>query len=100
MNRARLSPVAKAIVTVRYSDEASVREVFAPADYINISDVRRRGAVLYVLRSITLFRVEYRLAVYDLNSRARLTDRRVDVNDVKGRHGIAEQQYPSLPRRD
>lgn len=71
------------VATVGYSDETSRRDVFAPADYINISDVRMHASVLYILRSITLIGSEYRLAVYDLNQRAVIADRRVDLRDVK-----------------
>ena len=69
--------------TVRYSDEDAPREMFRPVDYTNISDVRSQGNLLYVLRSITLFRTEYRLTVFDINRRVVIADRRVDVGEVK-----------------
>jgi len=70
------------VATLRYSDEATARQVFTSADYTNISDIRRSGDLLYILRSITLFRVEYRLTVYDLRNRAVLADRRVSPSDL------------------
>jgi hypothetical protein len=70
-------------MTVWYSDESERRRVFPPADYENISDVRLLGDVLYVHYSITLFRREDRLAVFDLRRRKVVADRRVDRNDLK-----------------
>jgi len=71
------------IATVRYADEGSPRQLFPPADYTNISDVRRRGDALYILRSITLFRTEWRLTVFDVDHRIVVADRRVDAEDVR-----------------
>jgi len=70
------------VARLRYSDEAVPREAFKYADYTNIGDVRRSGDMLYILRSITLFRVEYRLTAYDLRNRAVLADRRVSPSDL------------------
>jgi hypothetical protein len=71
------------IATIRYSDETSPRQMFPPADYTNIGEIRRRGSLLYILRGITLFRTEYRLNVFDVNRRVVVADRRVDLADVK-----------------
>jgi len=68
---------------VHYADEQSPRPVFDYKDYTNISDIRVRDSVLYVLRVISLFQNEYRLTVYDLNRRAVVTDRRIALTDVK-----------------
>ncbi|HXD18523.1 MAG TPA: hypothetical protein VN654_16030 [Vicinamibacterales bacterium] len=71
-----------AFATLRYSDEKTPRQVFKPADYTNIGDVRRSDDMLYVLRSITLLRIEDRLTGYDLRNRVVLADRRLDPSDL------------------
>jgi len=71
------------VAKLRYSDERLPRQVFTPADYTNISDVRRSGDMLYILRSIVLLRVEYRLTAYDLRKRVLVADRRVSPLDLK-----------------
>jgi len=71
------------IATVRYSDERAPRQLFPPADYTNISDVRRLGTTLFILRSIALFRTEYRLTAFDVDRPAPIADRRVDLADVR-----------------
>ncbi len=71
------------IATLRYSDEASRRELFPYRDYTNITSLRRRGMELYILRTITLLRVEYRMAIYDLAHREVVADRRINPSDLR-----------------
>lgn len=71
------------IATIRYSDEGAPRQLFPPADYTNISDIRWRGDKVYILRSITLFQTEWRLTVFDVDRRVVVGDRRVDADDVR-----------------
>lgn len=78
----RAAPV-RDVATVQYSDEVSPRNLFPYRDYTNVMDVRRKGDVLYVLRSITLVGSETRLTVFDLARREVIADRRVGSDDVR-----------------
>jgi hypothetical protein len=67
--------------TVTYSDARTVHDVYPPRTYTNLVDVRMEGTRLYVMREITLFMTERRLALFDLTHREVIADRRVDSSD-------------------
>jgi len=70
-------------IRVIFADAPEGTQVFDPQDYTNTIEIRVKDSTLYVYRSITLFWVEYHLAVFDLATRRRVADFLVSPEDMQ-----------------
>ena len=74
-------------IGVQYENETAPRSVNPARDYTANLELRRRGSTLYVYRTVSLFSIEHRLAVYDLRAR-----------QLKGDWLVAPDDMPAVNR--
>ena len=70
------------VVKIKFADEDKERELYSYMDYTHPKEIRTAENILYVRWVEILFRTNYWILAYDMDSRREIMRRRIDMADL------------------